>query len=269
MAKRLILLCVLTLVSYSGTSALALQDFEEQIAGKWRVDVPKTRTYLKMPTLASDPEEDFLKQVSKLSVEFWGNHSVTVHESENDETMGQWELVKDEDGQVEIDLIRDGEEEATRARIEFLDRNSVAIAVKSERPLVFVRVDAPAKEGVVAQLIGTWQFDRQATLGLESNKQFDEARLNDMLQEVSGMVVSFSKDGSFTAASNSGERAEETKGTWESRNLNEDQRTFELSLKAEIGPDSLNVEFRDDGSVRFWPPNQPSAVFVRKVEKGK
>jgi hypothetical protein len=42
---------------------------------------------------------------------------------------------------------------------------------------------------------------------------------------------------------------------------------LELSLEAESGPDSVVVEFRSDGSVRFAPPNEPSAVFVRKDSK--
>ena len=269
MAKCLIPALAFVFFGYAGTAALALQDFEQQISGKWRVNVAKTRTYLKFGELSTDADDDFLKEVGKLSVEFGSEHSVIVHEAENEQMKGHWELIKDEDGRIEIDLIREEEDEATRATIEFLDQNSVAIAIKNERPFVFSREEKLAVEGIAGKLIGTWECDRNATENLESNKKFSQEQLDKMMQEAGGMTVSFNKDGSFAATTIAGEEILELKGAWKSSNVDEEKKTFDLSLEAERGPDSLNVEFRDDGSVRFSPPDQPSAVFVRKFEKSE
>ncbi len=153
MAKCLIPAVAFVFFVYAGTAALALQDFEKQISGKWRVNVAKTRTYLKFGELSTDADDDFLKEVGKLSVEFGSKHSVIVHEAENEQMKGHWELIKDEDGRIEIDLIREEEEEATRATIEFLDQNSVAIAIKNERPFVFSREGKLAVEGIAGEEI--------------------------------------------------------------------------------------------------------------------
>ncbi len=264
MVKFLAAVCTFVLLVAIGHVAIA-QDFEEQITGKWRGDAAKTRTHHKFPSLATDADEDFLKEVGNLSVEFGSEHSVSVHEAGNEQMKGQWKFIKDEDGQIEIELIR--EEEATRATIEFLDQNSVAIAVRNERPIVFSREGKPVVEGIADKLIGTWECDKNATENLESNKEFGQGQLDDMMQEAGGMVVSFSKDGSFSATTIAGEEIQELKGTWMSSNVDEKKKTFHLSLDAERGPDSLDVELRDDGSIRFSPPDQPSAVFVRKIEK--
>jgi len=269
MARYLVPVWAFFLVVCAGTAAQAFQDFEQQIAGKWRVDPAKTRDHLKFPSPANDADEDFLKAVSKISVEFGSKRSIIVDEGENDLMKGEWEFIKDEDGRIEIDLIREDEEEPTRAIIEFLDQDSVAISVKNERPLVFSREGGPAAEGIVAKLIGTWECDKDATEKLKANVKFSQDQLNDMIKEAGGMTVTFNKDGTFTATTISGEEIKELKGTWNSRNVDVEKKTFDLSLEAERGPKSLNVELRDDGRVQLSPPDQPVAVFVRKVDESK
>ena len=265
MAKYLALALTFLFVATAGHSAIAYQDFEKQIAGKWVADIAKTRTYLKDHSQASLADEDFFKTVGRLSVEFGSENSVIAREGDTEQMKGQWRLVKDEDGLIVIDLVRD--EEPTRTTIEFLDKDSIAITPQNELPLVLTRVGKDALAGSVAKLIGTWECDKNATQALASNKEFTQEQLDHMMQEAGGMVVSFGQDRTFSATTIAGEEIMELKGTWSTSDVDETKKTFHLSLVAERGPDSVNVEFRDDGSVRFSPPDQPSAVFVRKPEK--
>lgn len=269
MTSRIVPALALLFAFCAASVGLAQQDFEEKIVGKWQVDVAKTRAHLKFPSPASDADEDFLKGVGKLSIEFGSGHSIFVDEGGNAKTKGHWELVKDDAGKVEIDLIRQTEEEATRATIEFLDPNSISIATKGERPLVFVRSGTPSIEGIAAKLIGSWECDKDATEKLDSNKEFSQGQLEDMMQEAGSMIVRFDKDGSFVVTTIAGGEERELKGTWKSSHVDEGKHTFELSIDAERGPDTLLVELRDDGSVCFSPPDEPSAVFVRKNAKSE
>lgn len=244
---------------------VAQQDFEAEIAGKWSANVAKTKAYLKEHNLTTDGDEDFLAAIGKLTVEFGAEHSVVVREDDNEQMRGQWKLVKEEDALITIELIRD--DESTPATIEILDNDSIAITPGNERPLVLTRSNKAAVEGVVAKLVGTWVCDKDATLALKSNKDFTQEQLDMMMEQAGGMVVTFGADGAFSATMVTNDDAQDLSGTWEASDADEAKSTFSLSLKAEHVPDSLNVEIRDDGSVCFSPPGQPTAVFVKKTEK--
>lgn len=267
MAKFCVSVFTLFVLFCAGSSAQAQQELEKQIAGNWRCSSAKTRAHLKLPSLASDADEDFLKEVGRIRVAFGSDHSLVVHESEGNEMKGEWKIVKDEDGQIEIELLRD--EESTPARLEFLDENTMAVSVKNERTLVLSReVDGPVK-GIAAKLVGTWTFDRKASQNLESNKQFDAEHLDGMLREANGMIVTFKDDGSFLAQMTSGEEKREINGNWSSTKDEGDDLAIEVTIDAEHGPDSVTVQFRDDGSILIAPPNEPAAVFVRNTEESK
>jgi hypothetical protein len=189
---------------------------------------------------------------------------VTVHEGTDKQMNGTWELVKEQDGQVEINLIRD--EEATPATVEFVDKDSVAIIVKNERAIVFSRESAAAITGYAAQLVGTWEFDGRATDELETNNEFSQAQLDEMIREASGLTITFNSDGSFAVMTNSGGGPQEVKGKWKASNVDEANKTMDVSLDAENAPALLEVTLRDDGNVCIAPPGQPGAVFAPKFD---
>lgn len=210
-----------------------------------------------------------LAEIAKLAVEFGGKHAVIVHEGGREAMRGTWELIKDVDGEIEIDLVQDGQEEAARATVEFLDNHTVAISVRGEPAIVFSREDDSAKKGVVDQLTGTWECDKAATTKLESTRAYTPDQMDDMLQEAGNTTVTFRPDGSFIATMLKGEDIQELNGTWKTSNVDEAKKTFELAVDVEFGPQKLTVEMREDGSLLLSPPNQPSAVFVRRSEQPK
>lgn len=250
----------------AGHALAAQQASEEMLFGKWVANVEKTKEFFEANSLDLG-DEAFLKELAKLTVEFRADHSIIVRTGNQERESGQWKYVKEEDGQVFLELIRDGE--STPATVELLDSNTIAVTPKFEKPLVLSRGGQSAVTGVVGKLIGAWKCDKNATLELASNRNFSQGQIDDMMAEAGGMVVRFEADGSFSATTISEGEVRELKGTWTSSGVDEDKQAFQLALKAERGPDSLEVEIRADGSIRFSPPDEPSAVFVRSPEKSQ
>jgi hypothetical protein len=252
-------------VLYSSVLATAQEKIEDQIAGTWRGDLAKTQAFLERLDAVPDVDDDSLPDVAQLTVQFGSDHSMRVHEGDREAITAQWKFIKDEDGIVEVDLIRDGN--STRATFEFIDEDTVAISVPNEQVIVFSRATQQGGDGIAAAIIGSWTFDKDATEGLESNAGFDQDQLDDMMQHAGAATVTFSKDGTFSVKIDAGDEPQEIQGTWKSGEMDEETKTFQLSLDADRGPDSVSVELRSDGSVRLTPANEPSAVFVRKKEK--
>ncbi len=255
------LFCMVTV-----NGVLAQEKLEQRLVGKWRYSAQKTIQYLKVHSLL---DEELLKSLENdqddMTIEFGADGSVFLaRPNKHEEMKAQWKLVREEETRTIIELIR--AEEPTETTVEFLEDETISITSKNEQPTVFERVKAGIVQGTAAKLLGTWGCNKDATLKLDSNAAFTQDQIDEMLDHAVNMVITFNDDASFVAKTQVGVEIKQIDGTWSSENIDETKQAFHLKLDANDVPKSVQVEFRDDGTVCFTPDDQPGAVFVRKSE---
>jgi hypothetical protein len=247
--------------------ACAQTDRESQLIATWRVNVSQTVEYHKSHGHKSDFTDRDMSELNGVTVEFSKDGNVSVRRAEGDSTGGTWKFVGEENSTAKIQMIRN--DEITETTIEFLDDDTIAITPGQEPTLVFKRVTSARQPAIATRLWGTWTFDREATAASEVNKDFTQEQVDQMLGEVSQMVVTFRENGTFVALTRNGDEPTEITGNWSARDADEAKQTFEVQLDTAGVPKIIRVRLLDDGKVLFAPVEEPAAIFAPKPAQPK